>query len=94
MDTRQDILDEAARIVTGERQMQYGKPEDNFARIADLWCAYLGGVPITEWDVANMMALLKIARTKGGEVKRDNWVDIAGYAACGGEVQLKDSQKI
>ncbi len=31
-------------------------------------------------DVAMMMILLKVARTKGKK-KRDNYVDIAGYAA-------------
>lgn len=36
-------------------------------------------------DVANMMVLLKVARNKASW-HRDNWVDIAGYAACGAEV--------
>ena len=36
-------------------------------------------------DVAVMMILLKIARVASSK-KSDNWVDIAGYAACGGEI--------
>ena len=90
MTKREEILDEAVRIVTGERENQYGHPEYSFSLIAEFWSSYLGGVPITDWDVANMMALLKIARIKGGEAKKDNWVDLAGYAACGGEVQMKE----
>ena len=34
-----------------------------------------------------MMALLKIARIAGGNAKADNWIDLAGYAACGGELE-------
>lgn len=38
-------------------------------------------------DVAAMLALLKIARIATGHGKSDNWVDLAGYAACGGEIE-------
>lgn len=38
-------------------------------------------------DVAAMLALLKIARIASGHAKADNWVDLAGYAACGGEIE-------
>ena len=34
-----------------------------------------------------MMILMKIARNMGGVYKQDNWIDIAGYAVCGAEVQ-------
>ena len=34
-----------------------------------------------------MLALLKIARIASGRAKEDNWVDLAGYAACGGEIE-------
>ena len=37
-------------------------------------------------DVAMMMALLKIARIKNGGGSGDSFVDLAGYAACGGEI--------
>ena len=85
--TREEILDTAKSIVCGERQDQYGNPEDNFERIADLWGAYLNcDVMLQAADVANMMILLKIARIATGTGKDDNWVDIAGYAACGGEI--------
>lgn len=38
-------------------------------------------------DVAAMMGLFKIARIATGHRKADNWVDLAGYAACGGELE-------
>ena len=85
--TREEILETAKKIVCGERQDQYGNPEDNFERIAVLWSSYLNDeVMIQAADVACMMMLLKIARIATGAGKDDNWVDIAGYAACGGEI--------
>lgn len=40
----------------------------------------------TAKDVAVMMALMKIARIKTGTGTADCFVDLAGYAACGGEI--------
>ena len=85
--TRKEILEAAAAIVTQDREEQYGPAEDNFALIGDLWSIYVGGdVEFTAQDVAIMMALLKIARIATGQPKADNFVDIAGYAACAGEI--------
>lgn len=86
--TRKDILTTAESCVCHSRNADYGEPEDSFKLIAQLWGAYLGSL-IMPRDVAAMMALLKIARIKGGK-KLDNWIDLAGYAACGGEI---DDQK-
>lgn len=86
---RGSVLTEANTIVNGARANVYGGPEDNFKRIADLWSAYLNGQAIATTDVANMLALLKIARLKNSPDHRDSWVDIAGYAACGAECGLK-----
>ena len=98
--TRAEILEEAKRCVCGKREQDYGSPESNFQIIADLWNAYLclpyhhsefsesrEGVPkITPTDVSMMMALMKIARIKNGGGTGDSFVDLAGYAACGGEI--------
>lgn len=86
--TRKEILDRAAEIVGG-KDSQHGDTEDNFNRIARLWYAYKG-VPFTGKDVAVMMILLKIARIASGHQCDDNFVDIAGYAACGGELEMND----
>lgn len=90
--------------VCEDRERQYGKLEDNFATIADLWGNYLmAAYPtrffrvgnreffpcfITGKDVAVMMALLKIARIATGK-SVDSYVDLAGYAACAGEIAEK-----
>ena len=83
--SRADILDRAKAIVTGEREKQYGKPEDNFAIVAGLWSAYTG-YKFSPIDVAMMMVLLKVARIKTGVGTVDSFVDLAGYAACAGEI--------
>ena len=82
--TREDILDKARQCVCGDRDMQYGSPEESFKRIADYWSLYIDK-PISPQDVAIMMILFKVAREENKD-KADNWIDIAGYAACGGEV--------
>lgn len=94
MNTRERVLKEALNCVNGERENQYGNPEDNFKRIADLWSVYLTSlfedekivVEIDPIDVAKMMILFKIARSNGDKDKLDNYVDMIGYAACGAEI--------
>ena len=85
--TRDEILDTAKKCVSGDREQDYGSPENNFGRIADLWTAYKQDAVFSPTDVACMLALLKIARIASGHAKSDNWVDLAGYAACGGEIE-------
>ena len=87
--TRTEVLNSANHIIHGERQEVYGTPEDNFTKIAGMWSAYLD-VSITAEDVAAMMILLKTARVASGQKVADNWIDIAGYAACGGEIQTRN----
>ena len=90
--TREQILDEAKKCVCGQREQDYGSPESNFQIIADLWNAYLfpslkeNKAVISPTDVAMMMGLLKIARIRNGGGTGDSFVDLAGYAACGGEL--------
>lgn len=88
---RKDILETATKCVCGQREQDYGSPEDNFGIIADLWNAYLhdnrkDGIKLNAVDVSMMMALLKIARIRTGTATADSFVDLAGYAACGGEI--------
>jgi hypothetical protein len=83
--TRKECLDAAAGCVLKDRQNQYGGPENNFERIATMWNGYLGTNSIKPWDVAAMMGMLKMARARFNPKHADNWVDLAGYAACGVE---------
>ena len=90
--TRKECLDEAAKCVLKDRQNQYGGPENNFERIAEMWSAYLGNVRVHSWDVAAMMGMLKLARARFNPKYADNWIDLAGYAACGIECATMDDE--
>lgn len=85
---RERCLNEAKRIVCTDRNEQYGEPENNFDVIADYWAVYLNGkykmgVPLDSGDVAHMMTLFKMGRiTTAKAYKEDNYIDMAGYAAC------------
>lgn len=91
--TREDILNTAKNCVCNDRNGQYGEPEDNFDAIARFWQDYLYAttgerIAITDADVASMMVLFKVTRvaTATGNISADSFVDICGYAACGGEI--------
>ena len=88
---RADILDEAKGYVTKDRQATHGELEDSFGHTAKLWSVHLG-TEVTPEDVTILMALLKIARLKTSIDHKDNWVDLAGYAACGGELALRNKR--
>lgn len=94
--TRAEILDAAEKCVCGKRDHDYGVPEDSFYTISLLWVIYLRAAhpelaevltvkQLTTKDVGMMMALLKVARITASD-KEDNYVDLAGYAACAGEI--------
>ena len=91
--TRKEILAEAEKCVCSDRNLQYGEPEDNFSDIAKLWSAYLD-TDLGAEDVAIMMCLFKIARLQGSAFESiDSWIDLIGYAACGGEIATKDGNQ-
>ena len=73
------ILEEAGRIVGGDRGDEYGHPRDDFARTAGAWTA-LFGWDCTAAQVALAMMVVKLSRLQETPLKRDSIVDIAGYA--------------
>lgn len=93
---RGDMLDEAKSLVTGDRNNVYGPPNQDFQRTADMMSAYgfrVDDRPLTSADVAIFMSLLKISRLKWSPTKRDSWVDLAGYSACGLECAILDDEQ-
>lgn len=85
------FLDKVKDIVA-EREGQHGKPVETFKGIAATWSEYLTaviGVPVMlrEEDVAMMLVELKVQRFAHGQsAHMDTLLDIAGYAACAGEL--------
>ena len=87
-----NILEEADNLTSGDRAKAYGPAKENFRKIADLWSAYKD-VDFTEEDVAMFMILVKMARNTFKD-KRDNLVDIAGYARTAEMCREDDAPKL
>ena len=83
--TRDDILAEAHNLLYGDRQDDYGTPQDNFDRIARLWTVVLG-IEVEGWQAALCMNQVKVARLINEPAKLDGWIDGAAYMALGGEL--------
>ncbi len=99
-DARAQVLDLARACVLENRNVDYGEPEDNFQRIADLWTAWLwarGLLPrdrrVARHDVAIMCGQIKEARIAESPAKLDHWGDLAGYAACGYQSVVTDPKE-
>ena len=83
-----EILSEATRLVGADRQKDYRDKVENHSNIAKLWSAYLD-IKIEAHDVAIMMTLLKVARTKLGAVSKDTYIDMSAYSAIAGEIKWR-----
>jgi len=86
-----ECLSQAITLSANDRQKDYGDKVDNHNNIARLWSAYLD-TDIKAHDVAIMMALLKMARTKLGAVSKDTYIDMAEYSAIAGEIKFKEKK--
>jgi len=85
MGDSETILQEAQRLVYGDRGADYGHPLDNFNQTAGMWTALLQGklkpgATFTAEDVGMALVCLKLSRQQN-RPKRDNMTDAAGYAA-------------
>lgn len=80
------ILEDALKVTGQDRPKDYVHPRDDFGCTAAIWQAmikvrYGAELPLTADFVGLMMAAMKISR-EAGRHKRDNLIDIAGYAEC------------
>jgi hypothetical protein len=84
-----DYLNEAKAIIQ-DRGMEYGHPSDNMQRTAAFWSTYLE-MPITDYQVAMCLALVKIARSmETGKV--DTYVDLISYGSIAAQLHLEENQ--
>jgi hypothetical protein len=93
---RAQFLADVEKLVCVDRNVTHGDAEDNFRVIADLWNVYLRNSKcvdntddLNNKDVAIMMCLFKISRLMTNVYNMENWLDLAGYAACGGGIVKK-----
>ena len=95
-----DVLDKAKNLLSEAREKTHGDKVSNHENIARLWSSYFQNkykiaILVLPEDVANLMTLLKIARTQAGKFNLDDYIDAAGYAAIAGEIaQARENQRI
>ena len=87
----QDLLDEAKKLIGGDRQTDYGDKLTNHENIANFWSIFLK-TKITPHDVAICMALVKVARLMN-QHKKDSYIDMAAYACIAGEIEARSKKK-
>ena len=86
----QSILEEANKLIGGDRNDDYGDKLTNHQNIAALWSVFLRK-NITPHDVAMCMALVKVARLMHAH-KKDSYLDLAAYAAIAGEIEARTNK--
>lgn len=84
---RAELLREAEALICGDRNNQYGPPDQDFTRTAAMWSAWKG-VHFDPHEVAAFLMLLKLSRIRWQPEKKDSWADTVGYAGCGWETFL------
>ena len=86
-----DILKKAEQLVSDDRAKTHGDKIVNHENIARLFSAYLTNkfqavLNLTAEDVAQLMTLLKIARSQAGTHNVDDYIDGVGYQAIAGHI--------
>ena len=94
------LLTKACKAVTTDRGTTHGDTKPSFEMISELWSVYInhrfpnGDVKLTPVDVAQMMSLLKKARSVYGSTGiEDHFVDDLGYSSLAGMFQLAFNPK-
>ena len=94
-----EILEQAKKLVSGDRHDKHGDKIVNHENIARLWSGYLQNktqlkINLLPEDVANLMILLKVARSQAGQHNIDDYVDTCGYASIAGEIAEKRKDQL
>lgn len=94
---REAVLEDAKKLITGDRNISYGPPTRDFQRSADMMTALFSdklkdGERFKASDVSWIITLVKASRAQHSP-KRDNYVDGAGYMGCGWECEVEEQKK-
>lgn len=76
---QESVCAEADRVTSTEREHGYGHPAEDFGKVTGMAQALWGRGPVSPVEHAIYMILVKLSR-EVHEHKRDNLVDICGYA--------------
>jgi len=96
---RKDVLEEALKLITGDRAESYGDAYENHARIAEGWNIIIKGAMmshglLTPAHVTLMMDWVKTSRLIESIDHVDSWIDKAGYTALGAELTGPRNEEI
>jgi len=80
-----EYLEKTLKIISGDRERDYGNKTTNHQNIANLWSIFLEH-KVTAQQAAICMLLVKVARLMHSKTE-DCYIDMAGYAAIAGEIQ-------
>ena len=94
-----ELLDKTKSLLSEDREKFHRNKVLNHENIARLWTGYIQNklklaVIILPEDLANLMALLKIARTQQGGFNLDDYIDASAYSAIAGEIANKRQLQI
>lgn len=85
------ILSEAEEIVNGNRQSDYGDAANNFHRIANVVNSMYPQLNINAQQCCAVLMAVKLIR-EGFRHKRDNLVDLCGYAHIMNEINDRKNE--
>lgn len=85
--TPQSILTEAEQIINGSRNSDYGDPTESFEKIAQI-ASLLTNKDLDADTCCAVMMAVKLTR-QSFKHKRDNLVDLAGYAEIMNKIKDK-----
>lgn len=85
-------LVEAQKIINADRQWDYGHPIDDYSRTANMWGEIMGKEGLSAYQAVLGMIAVKISR-EVHKPKRDNRLDIAGYAGCLEKIALEEERR-
>jgi len=91
----ESILQEAQRLIFGDRREEYGHPLDDYTRTAGMVNACFAHIlkrPFTPEECMTFMILVKVSRYQE-TAKRDTLVDMAGYCGTIGEAQAERARR-
>jgi hypothetical protein len=80
-----EILDEAFRLVSKDRQGAYGHPLDDYTKVTEIFKS-LTGKELSVYEALLFMVSVKLARLRTNleysKVHHDSLVDALGYLTC------------
>ena len=88
---RTKTLEVAAYLIGRDRAETYGNAFAMHSQIAAMWSAMLNH-KIEPFQVALLMAALKLSRATANPKHEDNFIDLCGYAALAGELVSGDEE--